>query len=76
MGFNPIAKRVQRLRIAKSEIAKRAELDQNTVFRALSPEPCTLTSTQRKIEGVVVAEELELRDYLLDLHPLPASEQA
>lgn len=66
----PIAKRVERLRLRKNEIAKATNLHENTVNRALSIEPKIQAATQRRIDDAVTAEELSLRDYLLALHPL------
>lgn len=74
MVFNPIAKRVERLRIRQSDLAGIAKIHKNTVARVLSDEPNVLTSTQKKVDQAVTAEELSLRDYLLDLHPVPAPE--
>lgn len=67
-----LSKRCSRIRLPKSKVAERADLDENTVCRALGSKPkhSPLTSTLREIEKVVVAEELELRDHLLELHPI------
>lgn len=70
MGSTTIAKRVQRLRLPKAEVARLASLHENTVARALSPVPRSQVQSLRKIEVALDAEELALRDYLLELHPL------
>lgn len=72
----PIAKRVQRVRLPNSEIARVSKFHENTVGRAMTDDAKVHPSTLQAIDAVVTAEELALRDYLLDLHPLPASEQA
>lgn len=70
MGSVPIAKRVSRLRLPKSEIARAAKLHENTVARVLAAEPKARVATERKVDAVVTAEEVALRDHLLELHPL------
>ena len=65
-----IAERRARLRIPKKLIADRSGLDEGTVKRACDPAGNPLRGTLTKIEQVIVAEELALRDHLLELHPV------
>jgi hypothetical protein len=76
VGNNPIAKRVERLRMTKSELAGITKFHENTVIRALSDAQPVHKSTAQAIAEAVTAEELALRDYLIDLHPLPARDTA
>jgi transcriptional regulator with XRE-family HTH domain len=66
-----LAARVSALRFPHSELAKAAGLDKNTVTRALKGRSI-LSGSLQKIEAVVAADEIRLRDYLLARHPLPA----
>lgn len=71
MKPSEIEKRRQRIRLPKKALAQRAGLDQGTVSRALEDETNPLRGTVEKIEREILAEEVALRDHLVELHPLP-----
>lgn len=64
-----IADRRARIRLPKKRLAQLAALDEMTVSRALKPGANPLNNTVAKLEGALIAEELELLDALLRLHP-------
>mgnify|MGYP001007969098 CR=1 FL=1 len=68
-----LAARIRAIRLPKGFLAEKAALDPMTISRVLSGKTDPLQSTLDKIERVVAAEEIALRDLLLNLHPLGAS---
>lgn len=62
--------RAERLRLPLLEIARRAGIDQNTVFRVLKTDAAVRRDKLHAVEAVIRAEEIALRDHLLRLHPV------
>lgn len=65
-----LAARAEAIRLPSIEIARRSELDKDTVHKVLNGKSDARHSTLTRIGDVVAAEELALRDHLLRLHPL------
>lgn len=74
MAVKDLAARIARIRLPQTKIAAATKLDEDTVSRALRARRGCLNSTAIKIEQVVVAEELRLRDHLIALHGIPENQ--
>lgn len=66
--MSSLLKRVERVRLPLSDIARIAEIDKNTVHRVLKTERGVRRDKLQAVEAVVVAEELALLDHLLVIH--------
>lgn len=65
-----IASRAKRIGLQHKVIARQAELDGATVYRIFAGRTRPLLDTVSRIERVLIAEEIRLRDHLLQLHPI------
>lgn len=63
-----LLKRVERVRLPLSDIARSAEIDKNTVHRVLKTDRGVRRDKLQAVEAAVVAEELALLDHLRALH--------
>lgn len=63
-----LLKRVERVRLPLSDIARSAEIDKNTVHRVLKTDRGVRRDKLQAVEAAVVAEELALLDHLQALH--------
>lgn len=73
MRLEQITDRIARVRLPQKALADRAALDEDTVSRALTNKTDPRNSTLEKIERALTAEEIDLRDHLLALHPVERS---
>lgn len=74
--ISQIKERAENIRLPMNSLATLAGVAASTAHaRKVSGEPRDLrSSTLRKLAEAQVAEELRLRDYLLGLHPVAATE--
>lgn len=71
-----LATRAAAIRLPQSVIASEAGLDGDTVSRVFTGRVDPLSSTLDKIERVIAAHEVRLRDELIARHPLEAASVA
>lgn len=73
MTTHTLAARAEKIRLSLKDIATAADVNANTVSRTFNgvTDPRGLTS--RSIADAIEKAELELRDYLVALHGLPAT---
>jgi transcriptional regulator with XRE-family HTH domain len=76
MRTETIRERAARIRLPRKALAEASGLTEMTIGRTLNGATTPNMTTFEKIESVVIAEELRLRDYLLTLHPIKAEEKA
>lgn len=74
--MHTLAQRAERIRLSLKDIAAAADVNANTVSRTFNGVTDPRGITNRSIAGAIEKAELELRDYLVALHGLPATEKA
>lgn len=63
-----LAKRAAAIRLQMKTLAELAGLDETTVQRTFGSQTTPLTTTAKKIETALIAEERRLLDHLAALH--------
>ncbi len=71
LDITEIRKRVAAINLSLSGLARRAGVEPSVVLRGCAGKHEPKISTLRKIGDPLIAEEIRLRDYLLELHPVP-----
>ena len=74
MSPETIAERARAIRLSDKALGEASGLAENTVYRTLAGITRPMLDTANALSDAVVAEELRLRDYLLSLHPVTATE--
>jgi transcriptional regulator with XRE-family HTH domain len=72
MSPEAIAEHARAIRLSFRALGELAGCAENTVNRTLTRATRPLQDTALAIENALVAEEVRLRDYLLELHPVEA----
>lgn len=66
--MSSLLKRVERVRLPLSDIARSAAIDKNTVHRVLKTDRGVRRDKLQAVEQAIVSEELALLDHLQALH--------
>lgn len=74
MRQETIKERAAAIRLSTSHLSQATGLTAHTVGRTLNSRTRPFLATADALECAIVAEEIRLRDYLLGLHPIHASE--
>lgn len=72
MSPDQLAERARKIRLTDKALGELAGCAENTVNRTLTGKTRPLLDTAQAIEAALASEELQMRDYLLGLHPLKA----
>lgn len=71
-----IKQRAERINLSLARLAERSGMPTSTLTRPLRTGGNTTVRTLERANEALVAEELELRDHLLRLHPLTEEREA
>lgn len=73
--MDAVAQRLRRIGVTPKVLAQKAGVNYATFYRGLSVPGSNRISNAVKFQDALFEMEIELRDYLLALHPLPAVPQ-
>lgn len=71
--ISDIAGRARKIGYGAKDLAAAAGVAESTVHRGIQAASDSRLGTHRRLLAALIAKELELRDYLLGLHPVAAS---
>lgn len=69
--MDAIAQRLKRINVTPVDLAAQAGVNYATIYRGLQRPGSTTGGNLLKLTEALIESEIELRDYLLGLHPLP-----
>lgn len=75
LNIDDIGRRAKEIGYPVNELARAAGVHETTIYRSLGRDSNNSMQTMRKLMAALTAREIELRDYLLALHPLAAAAQ-
>jgi hypothetical protein len=74
LQIDEIATRGRRIGLAPKQLAERAGVNFATFYRSLKRPTATSVGNLQALSEAIVSAEIEIRDYLLGLHPIARRE--
>ena len=75
LQISEISKRIKRIGVVPTDLSKRAGVNYATFYRGLKAPGGTSSRNLAALSSALIAIEIEMRDYLLGLHPVEAQPQ-